>query len=367
VKAVDSRRVAIRLKQPTATSLITDMLVGQPVVDMSRNSSEALSRAPASAGPYRVVDWRQGESITFEAFPQWYGGRARTKNVVFRFFTSPAAAVSALVSGEIDVLAYLSPRDGSRVRGEFDILSGYPGAAVQVFRINARTPPFTNKTLRQALSHAVNRERIVKEALFGFGDPAFLPFGAKSPVQAPDVPQRMRYDLGLAKSLLQQIPNLGPGDAMVEGQDQLSVLVMQIIQADLASIGFTLRIQQRDPASYNSMLVAGEFGVALGSVGAGQLSVPRIVQNSLMRTSNNPLWANGTPPAQYSEAMKTLISATDPAVQQRAYAELRDVLVDEAWAVGTYDVPTLWASKRSLKGVARDHQNAIVLANAAFQ
>jgi len=83
--------------------------------------------------------------------------------------------------------------------------------------------------------------------------------------------------------MLRQVPTLSTGQAMVSGSDPTSLLVMQIIQSDLASIGFSLTIDQRDPASFNTRLVAGEF--ALPSPGRRrQMSVPRIVQNSLMRT-----------------------------------------------------------------------------------
>jgi peptide/nickel transport system substrate-binding protein len=366
VKAVDARQVVLKLKQRTATSLITDMLVSQPIIDMNRNSSEALGREPASAGPYRLVDWRQGESLTLQANEKWFAGQAKTRNVVFRFFTSPTAAVSALVSGALDVLAYPQPRDASRLTSDFDILSGYPGAATMLLRVSTKTPPFDNKTVRQAVQRAINRDRIVNEVLFKFGGPAYLPFGPASPVQAPDVKDRLSYNLAAAKALLQNVPTLSSGVAMVNASDAISLLVMQIIQADLASIGFSLTIDNRDPASFNTRLVAGEFGLALGQVGGGQLSAPRIVQNSLMRTSDNPLWPNGTPPARYSESLLALISATDPAVQARAYAQIREVLIDESWAIGLYDVPTLFAHKRGLKGLARDHQNALVLAGAAF-
>ncbi len=366
VEATSDTQVVLTLKQPTATSLITDMLVHQPVIDMANNSAEGLSTAPASAGPYRVVEWRQGESLTLEAFPEWFGGAPKTPNVVINFFTSPAAAVTALASGAIDLIAYPQARDAARLQSDFEILGGYPGAATMLLRVSTKTAPFDNKLVRQALQHAINRDRIVNEVLFQFGGAAYLPWGPNSPVQDPSVPERVAYDLDKARELLSQAGGVTGGTAMVSGSDPTSLLVMQIIQADLASIGFDLQIEQLDAASFNPRLVAGEFGVALGQVGGGQLSVPRIVQNSLMRVSNNPLWPEGIPPAAYSEGITTLISATDPAVQQAAYAQLRDVLIDESWGIGTYDVPTLWAYKRDLTGVARDHQNSLVLVNAGF-
>jgi peptide/nickel transport system substrate-binding protein len=366
VERVDDRQLKLTLKQPTATTLITDMLVHQPVVDSSRNSAEGLGGAPASAGPYRVVEWRQGEGLTLEAFPQWFKGKPKTQKVAFRFFTSPAAAVSALASGAVDVLAYPQPRDAARLKPSFDILSGYPGAATMLLRVSTKTPPFDNKIVRQALQRAINRDRIVQSVLFEFGGQAYLPWGPNSPIQDASVRERVSHNLAAAKALLEKAPGIRTGEAMVSGSDPTSLLVMQIIQSDLASIGFDLKIDQQEAASFNSRLVAGQFGVALGQVGGGQLSIPRIVQNSLMRTANNPLWPEGNPPKAYVEGITTLIGATDPAVQQVAYKQLRDVLIDESWAIATYDVPTLFASKKDLKGVARDHQNALVLADAGF-
>lgn len=366
VEATSDTQIVLTLKQPTATSLITDMLVHQPVIDMAQNSAEGLAGAPASAGPYRVVEWRQGESLTLEAFPEWFGGAPKTPNVVINFFTSPAAAVSALASGAIDVLAYPQARDAQRLQADFPIISGYPGAATMLLRVSTKTAPFDNKTVRQALQHAINRDRIVSEVLFEFGGAAYLPWGPNSPIQDAGVPERVGYDLEKAKALLAEVPDITSGVAMVSGADPTSLLVMQIIQSDLASIGFDLQIEQQDAATFNTRLVAGEFGIVLGQVGGGQLSIPRIVQNSLMRTANNPLWADGIPPAAYSEGITTLISATDPAVVAEAYAKLRDVLIDESWAIATYDVPTLWAHKPDLTGVARDHQNSLVLVNAGF-
>lgn len=366
VKALDKAQVELTLKQPTSSTLITDLLVAQPVVDKSKNDSAMLAKEPASAGPYRVTDWRQGESLTLEAFDKWYRGAPKTKKVVIKFFTSPAAAVTALASGALDVLAYPNARDASRLTQDFNVLQGFPGASTQLLRISTKTAPFDNKQLRQALSHSVNRDRIVEQVLFGFGGPAFLPWGPNSPAQDKSYDGKLAYDLAAAKTLLEQSGAAMEGNAMVLGPDQTALVVMQIIQQDLASIGFKLNIEQVDSGAYNARLVAGEFGVVLGPVGGGQLSTPRITQNSLMRLANNPLWANGTPPQAYVDGMKVLIAEDDADKRKAAYGKINDVLVEESWGVGTYYIPILFVSKKDLNGVARDHQNALVLADAAF-
>lgn len=366
VKAVGATEVALQFKQPTATSLITDLLAGQPVLDKDRNDSGFLTKEGASAGPYQVAEWRQGESLVLEAFPKWFGGTPRTKRVTFRFYTSPSAAVNALASGAIDVFAYPTPRDASRLRSGFDVVTGYPGAATMLLRVSTKTAPFDDRALRQALQRAINRERIVRDVLFGFGGAAFLPWGTNSPANELAVQKELAFDLDAARGLLAGYRGPKQGSAMVSGADPTSLLVTQIIQADLASIGFDLRIEQVDTATFASRLPAGEFGVALGQVGGGQLSVPRIVQNSLMRTTANPLWPGGNPPKAYAEGIDALVGAEDVGTRQAAIARVNRALVEEAWAIGVYDVPTLFAHKKDLRGLARDHQNALVLSAATF-
>jgi peptide/nickel transport system substrate-binding protein len=366
VKATTQSEVVLTLKQPTSTTLVTDLLVGQPVLDHSKNESALLAKEPGSAGPYRVEDWRQGESLTLQAFPDWYGGKPKTSKIVMRFFTSPSTAVTALASGSLDVLVYPQPRDAQRLQSDFQILTGYPGASTMLLRVNTKTPPFDNRTVRQALQRSLNRDRIVQTLLFGYGEAAHLPWGPNSPANDRSLYGEVSYDLNAAKGLLAQSGGKMEGNALVNGSDPTSLLVMQIIQADLASIGFKLNIEQADTATFASRLVAGDFGVVLGGIGGGQLSLPRIVQNSLMRLANNPLWPNGTPPEAYIRGMRTLISEDDPAKRQETYRTINRVIIDEAWAIGAYYIPTLFAHKKDLHGVARDHQNALVLANAAF-
>jgi len=153
---------------------------------------------------------------------------------------------------------------------------------------------------------------------------------------------------------------------MVNGSDPVSISVMQIIQSDLKKIGFDLQIEQVDAAAFQTRLVAGDFGVVLGQMGGGQLSLPRITQNSLFRLSNNPLWPNGTPPKAYVDALTALTSDEDQTKRKAAFKQLNDVIVEEAWAIGTYFVPQLYMYKKELQNVKRDHQNALVLDRATF-
>lgn len=357
--------VELTFKQPTSSTLIEDLLVGQPVVDMDHNSAEGLATEPASAGPYRLTDRRPGEGLVLEANEDWYGGEVQTPRIEMRIFTDARAMTSGLEGQALDMAVYVPPQDGQRLADTFDHLDSYPGSATMSLRVSTTTEPFTDRELRRALWHVVDRERIVQEALFGFGGPAGLPWGPNSPAQDPSYDDDVAFDLDRASELMENV-TARSGTAMVNGSDPVSLAVMQIIQASLSEIGFDLQIEQVDAAAFQDRLVAGDFGVVLGQMGGGQLSLPRITQNSNMRLSNNPLWADGTPPAAYVEAMETLTTEEDEDLRATAYQQLNDVIVEESWTIGTYYVPQLYMYKPELQGVARDHQNALVLQDASF-
>jgi peptide/nickel transport system substrate-binding protein len=360
-----ANQVELTFTGPTSRTLIEDLLVGQPVLDKAGNTPEALATASASAGPYRVLDRKPGQSLTLEAVPNWYRGDVATKTIELRIFTDTKALTSGLESGALDLAVYVPPRDGQRLQSKFNFLDSYPGSATMLLRVSTKTAPFSNRTVRQALWHAIDRDRIVKDVLFGFGGAAALPWGPKSPAQDSSYNDRVDYNLDKAKAMLSGASQL-TGKAMVNGSDPVSISVMQIIQSDLKKIGFDLQIEQVDAAAFQTRLVAGDFGVVLGQMGGGQLSLPRITQNSLFRLSNNPLWPNGTPPKAYVDALTALTSDEDQTKRKAAFKQLNDVIVEEAWAIGTYFVPQLYMHKKELQNVKRDHQNALVLDRATF-
>lgn len=365
VAATSPSTVELTLTGPTAAGLIEDLLVGQPVIDSDFNSPEGLAQEPASAGPYFLAEWRPGESLTLEANPDWYGGEVATDTVVIRVYTDANAMVSAQASGAIDLAVYVPPRDGARLEEDFSVIDGFPGAATMLLRVSAKTPPFDNKIVRQALQHCIDRERIVRDVLYGFGGAALLPWGPESPAQDSSFDEVLSYDLEAAQAMLTEAGQLS-GTATVNGSDPVSISVMEIIQSDLKKIGFSLDIERIDAGAFQERLVAGDFGVVLGQMGGGQLSLPRIVQNSLFRLANNPLWPDGIPPAGYVEAITTLTTAADETVRSAAYQQLNETVVDEAWSIATYYVPQLFVFKKDLEGVSRDHQNSLQLADATF-
>ena len=169
-------------------------------------------------GPYYMEDYDGTNGIIhLKANPYWddWGGHATQEftDVYFEFWSNKVGALSALASGDLDMIdTNFSPTiDEVPVTVDYTIVAS-PGS--QEFGINMNHPYLgtgelcpiavedSGKYIRQALSHLVPRETIVAEILEGLGNPGITPF----PIGATGFDDSLlpyEYSIDLAKSKME--------------------------------------------------------------------------------------------------------------------------------------------------------------------
>ncbi len=124
-------------------------------------------------GPYTITSYREKESLTLEANPDYWGTPAKTDTVLIRLFNTSSALKLALQNKEVDV-AYraLQPDDLAFFRSQsgFQVVEG-EGPGIRYLVFNVTKPPFDNLNLRRAVAAAVDRDAVVTEVLKGTGVP----------------------------------------------------------------------------------------------------------------------------------------------------------------------------------------------------
>ena len=124
-------------------------------------TSEGLEH-PIGTGPYMVSEWNRGESVTFTAFPDYWGEAPEANTLVFRWSTESAARLLELQAGTIDGFDNVGPADFAAVEGDSNLqLTLRP--ALNIFYIGMTTSyaPFDNVKVRQAIAMGIDRQRIV--------------------------------------------------------------------------------------------------------------------------------------------------------------------------------------------------------------
>jgi peptide/nickel transport system substrate-binding protein len=142
--------------------------------------SPFISKNPIGTGPYRLVRWSKDEEILLEAWPQYWRGPAKIKNVVFRPIPDDAVRVAALQNGEVDVAVNIPPHMANIIANHPKIyLTTAPSIrTIQLMFYTAQFDaqnklvgpyqgPTADKRVRQAITLALDADEIIKGVLDG--------------------------------------------------------------------------------------------------------------------------------------------------------------------------------------------------------
>ena len=152
------------------------------------------NRQPVGTGPFRFVEYVQGDHILYAKNPHYFlPGKPVYDELMFRIIPDPAARVAAFQNGEIDMI-YSSALPASSVAQ----LRRLPGVAMRFSKvstsgyqayINMRNAPFSDRRVRQALAHAIDR---------GFIRTSVFPGGLAANMVGPVPPTSPLCNAGLA-------------------------------------------------------------------------------------------------------------------------------------------------------------------------
>jgi ABC-type dipeptide transport system, periplasmic component len=171
VEVVDPLTVKVTLKRPQG-SFLYNMGWGDAVI-VAPESAETNKEKPVGTGPFRFDRWARGASVTLVRNPDYWGEPAALEKAEFRFVPDAAAAVPALLSGDVQAFPNFPASDAlEQIKADprFAVVIGSTEGETILAMNNAKAP-FDNLKVRQAISHAIDREEIILGASNGLGQP----------------------------------------------------------------------------------------------------------------------------------------------------------------------------------------------------
>lgn len=170
-------------------------------------NNDQFNRNPIGTGPYRFKDWKTAESITLEYYKDYFEGRAYLDKYFYRIIPDQSVQFMELKNGGIDMMG-LTP---DKFLGEANTVAfnnrfnryRYPAFAYTYMGFNLLSPLFSDKKVRMAIAHAINKKDIIKGVLLGLGREATGPFPPESWAYNPNV-KSFPYDLNVSKRLLEE-------------------------------------------------------------------------------------------------------------------------------------------------------------------
>jgi len=166
IVAVDELTVRFSLCKPdpafmAKVAFIPFAIQPKEWLDQTGGTGEILEK-PVGTGPYAIESWNRGDSIIFSRFDDYWGEKAKTETLVFRWATEGAARLLELQSGTVDYITNLSPDDFETVQND-PTLTFLPvaGPNILYLAMTDTFEPFNDVTVRQAIAMGIDRQRIV--------------------------------------------------------------------------------------------------------------------------------------------------------------------------------------------------------------
>jgi peptide/nickel transport system substrate-binding protein len=256
-------------------------------------------------------------------------------------------AVAQMEAGALDVFETMNLIDFLRLRNDprFTTIQGDVPTGMYCLGINCTWPPMDNKLVRQAMNWAINRKRWVDSYFADTSAPISLEWYRGTPMYDAARENYYAFDLDKAKSLLQQanVGNLTLDMVLIPSPE--SSALVQIYQADLASIGVTLNIVNMDLAPWLDNVNNRKYHGMYYSPAAIAASVgTELTTSKVWQVGNNN---SGFDSPTYQQLATATTTETDPSKLSELYKQVNDLLLDES-----FGIPLAWRPPSNLTRAA---------------
>ncbi|MFN6952014.1 MAG: ABC transporter substrate-binding protein [Albidovulum sp.] len=256
VEVVDPLTVRVILKAPDG-NFPFNMAWGDAVIVAPESVSDAATK-PVGTGPFRFVEWVQGDHVTLERNSTYWGEPVALSRATFRFISDPTAAFAAMMAGDVDAFPnYPAPETLAQLAADprFKVIIGSTEGET-ILAMNNRQPPLDNLKVREAIAHAINRQEIIDGAMFGYGTPIGTHFAPHHPDYV-DLTSLSDYDPEKSRALLAEA---GVGDLKLRLALPPPTYARrggEIIAAQLAAVGIRTEITNVEWAQWLEQVFKG--------------------------------------------------------------------------------------------------------------
>jgi peptide/nickel transport system substrate-binding protein len=350
VQATSDTELALTFAKPLPN--IFDLFETLPILNKDAYADYAAGKKVDGTGRFEWKSYTPGGKIELTKYAK-YRDAANTHldAIEISMIKDPTALVSAIRSGRAQYAVGVPPVD-ARSLGEqqgFALVSS--GGAAFPFALNVTKPPFDNKSVRQAVQYAIDRDRIVQQVEGGKAQAASLPWRPSTVGYDAKQSGHYTYDQAKAKQLLADA-GVKPGTTfdVTVGDAPEALAIFQIVKNNLAAVGLNANPAITNIPDYEQKLATRSFTTAavLMQASNGPSPASAMVSRPELVADNN-VSKFATP--EYTKLTQAVTNASVKADQEKALRDFNAYFVDEAFAVPLMIRPTLTIRTSSLNNI----------------
>ena len=327
---VDEFTVRLNLDGPAGALVNALAELGGAMISPAALGNEDLASVPVGSGPWRLVDFRAGDRLVYEAFDQyWDEGAQGVVGLELVIQSDDETRLNAIRSGQVDS-TYIRGGQISQAEAAGLVVSNATLLNHVIVSLNTARAEFADPRVRRAMQHAVNREELVT-ATFGHEEctPGVQPWPAAYWAYSEDIgAERFAHDPELARTLLAEAGLAGGFSFTMEVSNVTAYPpVAEVLRAQFGEVGIDMRIHVTESAQVRENFQVNRSSDAALGVWGGSLDPSEYVAAAhLPGGSYNP---GDLETPGIGELAQMGLEATDLKGRRPIYHEMTDILFGE--------------------------------------
>jgi peptide/nickel transport system substrate-binding protein len=226
------------------------------ILDKESFNEDSFVTKPIGTGPYVVTDYVINSHVDMQANENYWGEKAKIKNLHFKVLNEDAQRVNAIESGIVDISAipsqdidYVKTLKGYQVNTYSSVFA--PTIAFNL----AESSVMNNLDARLAVCFATDRQAMINLVYFGYAEKLDYPVSMHCIDYEPRLGNlhetySVGRDLDKAKEYAEKAGLVGKDVVVITNGSSQYATEAEILQANLKEIGVNVIINNYDAASY---------------------------------------------------------------------------------------------------------------------
>ena len=311
------------------------------------HTAKQTAQHPIGTGPYRFIAWQRARSVHMRRFEDYHSPDSRTlEYAVFRFIPTLPEQTQAMERGEIDVAFNFIAHDLHRLQSDarYQVLIGSTSSK-GLLAINHRVPVLQDLRVRQALTHAIDKQAFIDRVMEGKStaigshftptDPGFLNL-ANTHSYNPTQAKRLLREAGITQPLALTLTVLPVPYARAGAP---------VIAEYLAQVGIQLEIQPVTWAEWQAHTFKGAF----------ELSLITHVEPFDHLIYQDPDYYFGYDSPAFRALVARHSASNNPRERQQLFADLQRHLATDAASVWLFSPQLCTVARKGLQGLRMNH------------
>lgn len=302
---------------------------------------------PVGAGPFKFVEAKAGDHVTYERYMDYWAGPSPVKKVTIRVVPEETVRVADLLAGKSDI-ARIPPQAIEQVNAsKFARVVLAPSVQSLQFSFAKGTD---DKNLRQAIAYAINTDSIIKNLL---GGQARRVKGILSPMIFGSDPSITGYDYSVAKAKEalakssykgEAIPFVYPENRIIKGRE-----IAEAITADLTAAGIKVDLKSQEYGLWFDTFYKGQLtGLTMSTT-----TVTTGDPNVMLRDHYGPTSIGYHTYPELDALIKPVVETTDPVKRKPLVNAAEKYIVDNAYWLTLFDLDLIYGVSNKIDWIPR--------------